>query len=157
MNIQDISDFFDLVKNPSKYEAVLKGLKEEQERLNAVIETVGKASQIDALRKRLDTERALFEKKCADREAELDKKEQETVRQVAAMKDDLKVKSDLASKAKTESDAVCTEAKQKLKELTLREKEVAAKEKSVAERQEFLAAQIADYEERIAKLKSVMG
>ena len=58
MNIQDISDFIDLVKNPAKYERVLQNIKDEQERLNAVIATVGKASELDKLRKEVEKERA---------------------------------------------------------------------------------------------------
>jgi len=30
MNIQDIADFIDLVKNPAKYEKILKNLQDEQ-------------------------------------------------------------------------------------------------------------------------------
>ena len=57
MNIQDIADFLDLVKNPVKYEERLQALKDEQGRLNAVIETVGKASELDKLRKEVEKER----------------------------------------------------------------------------------------------------
>ena len=52
MNIQDIVDFIDLVKNPEKYERILKNLVDERARLDAAIATVGKASELDKLRKR---------------------------------------------------------------------------------------------------------
>ena len=43
MNIQDIVDFIDLVKNPEKYERILQNLVDERARLDAAIATVGKA------------------------------------------------------------------------------------------------------------------
>ena len=50
MNIQDIADFIDLIKNPDKYDKLLKDLVDEQERLKAVIETVGKVEEIESIK-----------------------------------------------------------------------------------------------------------
>lgn len=50
MNIQDVAEFLDLVKNPEKYEALLERLVNEQMRLKAVIETVGEVSEISQIK-----------------------------------------------------------------------------------------------------------
>ena len=50
MNIQDIADFIDLIKNPDKYDKLLKDLVDEQERLTAVIKTVGDVAEIESIK-----------------------------------------------------------------------------------------------------------
>ena len=82
MNIQSISEFLDLVKNPDKYAKFLEEIKAEQDRLNAVIETVGKASELDQLRKQLDKERALFQQKVEQSDAQ---RQEEVAAEVAAL------------------------------------------------------------------------
>ena len=49
MDFNQIQSFIDLVKDPKKYEAKLKSLKDETAKLNEAIETVGKASEIQAM------------------------------------------------------------------------------------------------------------
>ena len=81
MNIQSISEFLDIVKNPDKYAKFLEEIKAEQDRLNAVIETVGKASELDQLRKQLDKERALFQQKVEQSDAQ---RQEDVAAEVAA-------------------------------------------------------------------------
>ena len=81
MNIQDIADFIDLVKNPDKYDKLLKDLVDEQERLTAVIKTVGDVAEIESIKTqiKLDEKQAIL-----DREAILTKIEQDRVKENVA-------------------------------------------------------------------------
>jgi len=72
MNIQDIADFIDLVKNPVKYEKVLQNIKDEQDRLNAVIATVAEASELGALRKEVETKAANLDSAYAEKAKKLE-------------------------------------------------------------------------------------
>ena len=81
MNIQDIADFIDLIKNPDKYDKLLKDLVDEQERLTAVIKTVGDVTEIESIKTqiKLDEKQAIL-----DREAILKKIEQDRVKENVA-------------------------------------------------------------------------
>ena len=61
MNLQHIADFIDLVKNPVEFEKKLKILKDEQDRLNTAIETIGKATELDSLRKAVERQKVKLE------------------------------------------------------------------------------------------------
>ena len=111
MNLQDIANFIDLVNNPAKYNQVLQNLQDEQGRLNAAIETVGKASELDKLRKQVEKERA-------DLEATLQKKIKEAeVR--------LNSKLQIAAEAQKSADELQATAKALLTEA--QQKEIKAK------------------------------
>ena len=156
MNIQDVADFIDLVKNPTKFEAALKIMKDEQARLTAVIETVGAVAEIEKIRKdtekraeKLDVEYAqkvsVFE---ADKKVQMDK---------IAMSNALSVQERSANKIAA-ADLKEKEAayKKKLAEITTREQLLVNLEAIAAEKDATLTKMIAEYDEKITKLKSVM-
>lgn len=156
MNIQDISDFLDLVKNPSKYEKALKTLKEEQERLNKVIETVGKASELDSLRKSLENDKRNFEQTTQARVKQQEQKELESKKATEKLQEELKASIAFANKAKVDADTVAENCKQIVQSYLDREKVIRLSEERVKERQDFLETQIKEYSEKLAKLRSVM-
>lgn len=157
MNIQDISDFIDLVKNPAKYERVLQNIKDEQERLNAVIATVGKASELDKLRKEVEKERAElqadFDKQSKERDAYVERE----VELLSKKKRDLDEALQNAAKALQDAAEKTAAAKALAASFDGREKQLRQAEESIQVRQKQLDAQIAEYSEKIAKLRSVMG
>ena len=157
MNIQDISDFIDLVKNPAKYERVLQNIKDEQERLNAVIATVGKASELDKLRKEVEKERAELQADFDKQSKERDVYVEREIELLAKKKRDLDEALQNAAKALQEAAEKTTTAKALASSFDCREKQLRQAEESIQVRQKQLDAQIAEYSEKFAKLRSVMG
>jgi chromosome segregation ATPase len=157
MNIQDISDFIDLVKNPTKYEAVLQNLKEEQGRLNASIETIGKASELDKLRKAVEKQRDALESTYLDKLNKLD--EAHASRMTI-------LEGQLTTVAKQQADAkdALNSANEQLKvnaeitkSLSNRESDLRKKEDTIATLQSDLSVRVSEYDEKLAKLRSVMN
>lgn len=157
MNIQDIADFLDLVKNPKKYEAALTDLKAENDRQQAVLATITNAKNLDAWKKELDKREATLETNYQSRVASLDT-------EVTAKKAELDASLAAAKKSQGDNAELVAKNKEKEKLLVEREKVVAEKEfvldrdqKIVNERSAQLNAQIAEYEDKLSKLKAVMG
>ena len=157
MNIQDVADFIDLVKNPKKYEESLASLKAESDRQQAVLETIGKAKKLEAWEKELDKKEATLETSYQTRVAALDA-------EAATKQKELDAALVAAKKSQGDNAELVTKNKAKEKELVAREKVVAEKEfvldrdqKIVNERSAQLNAQIAEYEDKLSKLKAVMG
>ena len=156
MNLQHVADFIALVKDPAEFEKKLKMLQEEQDRLNMAIETIGKASKLDALRKTVEK-----------RQVEL---EQEFEYKNKLIEDQLKMQLDNIEKAnailKEERQKVQEQlhlAEQKLEEAKKiqesfqgREKELRKLEEEAVRKQAKLDSQVAEYTIKLDKLKSVM-
>lgn len=157
MNIQDIADFIDLVKNPAKYERVLKNIQDEQNRLLEVIATVGKASELDKLRKEVIAQKEQNEKELQTKVAEATAR-LEVQFQVAAetqkVADELK---DQSEKAIANAQIKIDEAKKLGESFEGRDKALRKQEEELTRRQAKLDSQIAEYNEKLAKLRSVMG
>lgn len=157
MNLQDITDFIDVVKNPAKYEAILQRFKEEQDRLNAAIETVGKASELDKLRKQVEKEASANAKALEDK---IKKVDEEAERRFVAISS----AQAAADNAQDEANKVLQEAAQ-LKESAVnlqksfegRDKALRQAEEAVKQQQEQVAKTIEEYNERLSKLRSVMA
>jgi len=69
MNFQDLTEFMDLVKNPTKYDKYLNELKDARDQLTAAAELVGKASDIEKLQKKAVKAVEVAEAKAAEIEA----------------------------------------------------------------------------------------
>lgn len=157
MNIQDIADFLDLVKNPAKYERVLSNIKAEQDRLNAVIETVGKASELDKLRKEVElksnTLTAEYNKKVED----LEKSYVRKTKKAESLASDLEQK--LVQAAKELEVAVNKQraAEDLANSFAGRDKKLKEQEELVANLREELKASVSEYNDKLSKLRSVMG
>ena len=156
MNIQDIADFIDLVKNPEKAERVLQNIREEEDRLNAVIETVAKASELDKLRKEVEKERdtlkADFEKSLKEQEARVEKEVLLLAKKKASMDEATSKANELIAVTENklaEAEALIIANKQK-------ESDLARELIIVTEKQTQLDASLTEYEERVTKLRSVM-
>lgn len=157
MNIQDISDFIDLVKNTAKYERVLNNIKEEQDRLNAVIATVGKASELDKLRKEVEKERAELQAKFEKDTAERDRYIESEANIIAEKKRALDEALSNVAKSASEATERMSAARELAASFNGREKAMRQAEAGIAKRQEQLDTMIAEYNEKITKLRSVMG
>lgn len=157
MNIQDVADFLDLVKNPDKYEARLKAIKEEQERLNTVIATVGKASELDKLRKEVEKERDQlqedFVKATRERDAYVEREVEVLTKKKIEYTEAISKATELAASAELK----LQEANALIKSHDGREKKLKQGEDGLAVRQKQLDALIAEYNEKVAKLRSVMA
>lgn len=156
MNIQDIADFIDLVKNPDKYDKLLKDLVDEQERLTAVIKTVGDVAEIESIKTqiKLDEKQAIL-----DREAILTKIEQDRVKENAAttaLQADLqatRTKYQTLYQDLQEKEAETKELNQLAKK---REKDLVSKQAELQEKLTNVEALKLELEDRLAKLKAVM-
>ena len=156
MNIQDIADFIDLVKNPDKYDKLLKDLVDEQERLTAVIKTVGDVTEIESIKTqiKLDEKQAIL-----DREAILKKIEQDRVKENVAttvLQADLqatRTKYQTLYQDLQEKEAETKELNQLAKK---REKDLVRKQAELQEKLANVEALKLELEDRLAKLKAVM-
>lgn len=157
MNIQDIADFLDLVKNPAKYERVLSNIKAEQDRLNAVIETVGKASELDKLRKEVELESNTLTIEYNKKIEDLEKSYVHKTKKAESLASDLEQK--LAQAAKELEVAVNKQraAEDLANSFTGRDKKLKEQEELVANLREELKASVSEYNEKLSKLRSVMS
>ena len=154
MNIQDIADFLDLVKNPAKYERVLSNIKAEQDRLNAVIETVGKASELDKLRKEVELKSNTLTIEHNKKIEDLEKSYVRKTKKAESLASDLEQK--LAQAAK-ELEVVVNKqraAEDLANSFTGRDKKL---KELVANLREELKASVSEYNEKLSKLRSVMS
>ena len=156
MNIQDIADFIDLIKNPDKYDKLLKNLVDEQERLTAVIKTVGDVAEIESIKTqiKLDEKQAIL-----DREAILTKIEQDRVKENLAT---TVLQADLQA-TRTKYQTLYQDLQEKeaeTKELNRlakkREKDLVSKQAELQEKLTNAEALKLELEDRLAKLKAVM-
>ena len=157
MNIQDVADFLDLVKNPDKYEARLKAIKEEQERLNAVIATVGKASELDKLRKEVEKERDQLQEDFVKATRERDAYVEREVEVLTKKKIEYTEAISKATELATSAELKLKEANALIKSHDGREKKLKQGEDGLTVRQKQLDALILEYNEKVAKLRSVMA
>ena len=156
MNIQDIADFIDLIKNPDKYDKLLKDLVDEQERLTAVIKTVGDVTEIESIKTqiKLDEKQAIL-----DREAILTKIEQDRVKENVAttiLQADLqatRTKYQTLYQDLQEKEAETKELNRLAKK---REKDLVSKQAELQEKLTNVEALKLELEDRLAKLKAVM-
>ena len=156
MNIQDIADFIDLVKNPDKYDKLLKDLVDEKDRLKAVIKTVGDVAEIESIKTqiKLDEKQAIL-----DREAILTKIEQDRVKENVAT---TVLQADLQA-TRTKYQTLYQDLQEKeaeTKELNRlakkREKDLVSKQAELQEKLTNVEALKLELEDRLAKLKAVM-
>ena len=157
MNIQDISDFLDLVKNPDKYEKALQDLKDEQERFAAVIETVGKASELDNLRKSFEKQKQKFEIDFQNRVATYEQQCVVTQQTLDSLKQDLIEQKNKLIQAEQAAIAVKTKADDVISFYAGRDKLLRKAEEDCALRAKEVADLQVEYNEKLAKLRSVMG
>lgn len=156
MNIQDIADFLDLVKNPKKYEESLSNLKAESDRQQAVLATIAKAKNLEAWEKELTNKETTLESGYQARVTSLDA-------EATAKQKELDSALTATKKLQGEAAELVAKNKTKLAELEAREKEIADKEfvlnrdqQIVNERSAKLNNSIAEYEDKLSKLKAVM-
>lgn len=157
MDFNQIAEFIDLVKNPDKYAKVVKDLQDEQARLTAVIETVGKASELDKLRKQVEQRAAKLEAEYAKKQADLDKDASVKAAIAAEAQDRLNEATIKAQRAVTEAQQRVEAAESVAQDYKRREKAIRQQEEVLAKEKADLAVMARDYEEKLAKLRSVMG
>lgn len=156
MNIQDVAEFIDLVKNPDKYYKLLKDLVDEQERLTAVIKTVGDVAEIESIKTqiKLDEKQAIL-----DREAILTKIEQDRVKENVAttvLQADLQATRTKYQTLYQDLQEKEAETKELNKLAKKREKDLVSKQAELQEKLTNVEALKLELEDRLAKLKAVM-
>ena len=156
MNIQDVAEFIDLIKNPDKYDKLLKDLVDEQERLTAVIKTVGDVTEIESIKTqiKLDEKQAIL-----DREAILKKIEQDRVKENVAttvLQADLQATRTKYQTLYQDLQEKEAETKELNKLAKKREKDLVSKQAELQEKLTNVEALKLELEDRLAKLKAVM-
>lgn len=157
MNVKDVVDFLDLVKNPEKYEALANELQARQDALDARIAAVGLIGDIEGLKQKAEKLVSVANKKAEKIEA--DANDAFEKRQAAY--------DDLFAKLKEQELAVAKKAQDADSKLAIVNELVSAtanKQSSITQRERavsLLESQVADlkaeYEEKVAKLRSVMA
>jgi len=155
MNIQDIADFIELVKNPAKYERVLQNIKDEQGRLNAAIETVGKASDLDKLRKDVEVRIETITSDYAKKTDELEKAYAKKEKRIENLRVDLEGKITIAQAQTNAADVRHRAAEDLANSFAGRDKKLKEQEKFVADLQVEVQKQAAEYNEKLEKLRSI--
>ena len=148
--------FLELVADPTKYRTYLEKLEAEQQRLNAVIETVGKASELEALRKDVEKQREKLESVYTTK---LDKLDTEYKAKLAAVeKLQTKVEADalVASKVMQEANQQSVASEALAKTFADRERALRKQEALVESMKAELGASVTEYNDKLAKLRSVM-
>ena len=145
MNLQDIAEFIDLVNNPAKYERVLNNIKEEQERLNAVIETVGKASELDKLRKQVEKEREDNSKELQRKVQDAESRLEQQFKVAAETQKTADVTKEQADKALVAAQLQEDAAQKLAKSFEGRDKELRTKEEFVKQLQVKYENLVAEY------------
>ena len=156
MNIQDVAEFINLVKNPDKYDKLLKDLVDEQDRLKAVIKTVGDVAEIESIKTqiKLDEKQAIL-----DREAILTKIEQDRVKENVAttvLQADLQATRTKYQTLYQDLQEKEAETKELNKLAKKREKDLVSKQAELQEKLTNVEALKLELEDRLAKLKAVM-
>ena len=157
MNIQDIADFIDLVKNPVKYEKALQNIKEEQQRLKAVVETVGKASELESLRKEVLAKQTKQEEEFKSKTEANEKKLLAKLKSLEATQVKAQEELDKAQKAQAEAQLKQISADELQASFGGRDKQIRKQEEELAQRLAAIQAKELELEERLTKLRAVMG
>jgi chromosome segregation ATPase len=157
MNLQHIADFLDMVSNPEKYQAVLQRLQEEQARLNAAIETVGKASELDKLRKDVEKKAEQFEQDFIKRISSAEKRLESKFELAAEAQKSADLVKETADKLYAEAQVVKSNAESLAQSFEGRDKSLRQAEDLVVRRQAKLDNLVQEYNAKIEKLRSVMA
>lgn len=157
MNLQDISDFLDLIKNPAKYEKYLTELKDAKDQLQAAAELVGKANDIEKLQAKAAKLVENAEAKAAKIEAEATAaaaKRQEAYDTLFA---ELTQKEAAFTKVKQESDNQFAQAQELVKDYNEQSRKLRADQKAYDVAAADLAKKTEEVEDKLAKLRALMG
>jgi len=157
MNFQDISDFLDLVKNPAKAEDLLKQIKNQKAQLDAAIETVGKASEIDKLQTKAVKLVENAEKKAVDIVTAAEASAAKQQEAVDAQAEALRVKEQKVNDFNQETNSRMEQAKATEATFSQRDKALRVREDQCSKEAERLSALIKEYDEKVTKLRSAMG
>jgi len=157
MNFNDVSAFLDLVKDPAKYNKYIAEMKVEQDRLTYLIEQKTKLDSVDGFvqsaEKSMNIAKAKAEKIVADAEKEIEKRQ--------AVYDKMMAEATKKQQAADTSLGLVNEklasAQAALSEAKSREAGLAKAEAAITSRTESLNTLIAEYEEKVAKLRAVMS
>lgn len=157
MNIQDIADFLDLVKNPAKYEALLKNITDRQAKLTETIENVAKATELDKLLKQNESRKVELE---SEYKALVEKQEKAHADLVAAAQTRKEEAQKLLEQVKQDvvnASQMKKEAEDNLRAAKQKSAEIAKQQQEVDEQGKKLQVLIEDYETKLTKFKQIVG
>ena len=149
--------FLELISDPTKYRVYLEKLEAERERLEKVVETVGKATELEALRKKVEKQEEKLDKDFSKRLVDLEA----SYSTRATMIQEQLVRAEKMANDATKSMQAAEEKEQQTIALQNsfagRENAIKKKELAIASESERLSALMTEYEEKVAKLRSVMA
>lgn len=149
--------FLDLIADPAKYRTYLERLEAEQKRLNDVIETVGKASELEALRKDVEKQRDKLESVYTTKLDKLDAEYKAKLAAVEKLQTKVEADAQAANKALQDANQQAVAAEALSKSFADREKALRKQESLVEAMKVELGASVTEYNEKLAKLRSVMA
>jgi hypothetical protein len=157
MNIQDVVTFLELIKDPTVFEQRVQRLVDEQNKLNSLIETVGKVSDINSMRelagKRVQEADDLLEKAKADSE-----KIRETAANTYVKRNATLDKREAVVQEQLQKSLEALETAQQIEaSFAATSKELKERERIVLEREQKAVVLEQELQERLEKLRSVMG
>ena len=148
--------FLDLIADPAKYRTYLERLEAEQQRLNDVVETVGKASELDTLRKEVEKQQAKLESDFTKKQIAWETEYATKLAAVEQLKTKVAQEQDSANKLLQEANQLAVNAAEKEKAFIQRERNLSKQEAIVESMKIELGASVTEYNEKLAKLRSVM-
>jgi len=148
--------FLDLIADPAKYRVYLERLEAEQKRLNDVVETVGKATELDALRKDVEKQRAKLESEFAKKQVAWETEYATKLAAVEQLKTKVEFDLNSANKALQEATQQSVITAEKESAFVQRERTLRKQEALVESLKAELGASVTEYNEKLAKLRSVM-
>lgn len=157
MNFQDISDFLELVKNPAKADEILKNIKSQKAQLDEAIATVGKVSEIEKLHSKAAKLVEVAEKKATELVQAAEIVVQKQREAIDAQVESLRVKEQKVNDFNQAANTRMEHAKATEATFSQRDKQLREREKQCATEADRLTALIKEYDEKVNKLRSVMG
>lgn len=157
MNIQDLTEFMDLVKNPAKYEAYLKEIKDAKDQLNAAAELVGKAADIDKLQKKAAKLVESAEAKAQKLEDEANASIKQRQAAYDKMFEDLTKQTADVVTMKQESDSKFAQAVAIEKDVADRERKLRVDQAAYNVASSELSKKTIEVEEKLSKLRTLLG
>lgn len=157
MQFDEFIKILDLLKEPAKYEAQMKMLKDQQDSIQESIKQLGVVGNIVTAKKKADNLTEIAEKKLADAQVEAEK-----IISTAQKSFDERY-ADLVKREAAADEAMTTFRNHKMtwgaraEEHRAKEQQLHSMEKGLLAGQAELAKRQAEVDERLAKLRQVMG
>jgi chromosome segregation ATPase len=156
MNFRDIEDFFTVLMDPVKYKAMVDDFVSRQTQLEALIEQAGVIGTVQELKEKIASDKESMDQEKEAHQQRLDHQRQMHEERIAREKQDSEDALRETKEKKQEAIELNKQYKEQLKELAAMKKEADIRMKGIQEMELDVQNRLAEVQERLSKLKSVM-